>query len=94
MNVEDLTSDHYVAFEFNYNGTGTEIIVSKITSVWHNREVLCHFLHGHHSLAEYISFEDILAVGNHEGLFGIKGWSGKFDLFKVRPKLVENLKDL
>jgi len=92
--VEDLQEGDYVAFPFNYNGgEADEIIVNNITSVNENRRtVLVHFLYGHHSLAEFVKFEDILAIGNNEsGEDRIIGWSGKFDIvnhghFLIREK--------
>ena len=51
--LSQLKEGDYIAFPFTYNGEQVEIIVDNITSV-NDKEVLVHFLYGHHSLAEYI----------------------------------------
>jgi hypothetical protein len=98
MTVEALKAGDHIAFAWSYFGGGLdtkekEVQVSKITSV-HNGEFLVHFLHGHHSCAEYVKKEQVLAIGNEKGTDGIKGWSGKFILIQPEhPAIIENLKD-
>ena len=73
-NIDDLTTDDYIAFGFNYNGgEPNEIIVDKISSIQKDK-VLVHFLYGHKSLAEYVNKNDIIAIGNlKDGKHKIKG---------------------
>jgi hypothetical protein len=54
-------------------------------------QVLCHFLYGYKSEAEWINKEDILAIGNPNGTHRIKGWRGYFDILKPDHPLI--LKD-
>lgn len=91
--VSDLTVGDYIAFAFSYRSNEPkEIIVSNITSVGKG-SVLVHFLYGHHSLAEYIKFEDILAIGSVEGNSIIHGWSGRYDIINSEhPLIKENAK--
>ncbi len=78
----------YIAFGFNYNGGDPkEIIVDKITNVYDN-DVLVHFLYGHHSLAEFIPKDKIIAIGNENGIGKIKGWGGSFDILKPNHPLL------
>lgn len=81
-NISDLKEGDHIAFGFNYNGgTPTEIIVDKISSI-HKGEFLVHFLYGHHSLAEYIKPDNIIAIGNPNGTGKINGWGGKYDILQ------------
>ena len=91
--LNDLQEGDYIAFGFNYNGgKHDEIIVSNI-SFMNDDSVLCHFLYGYKSLAEWIKKEDILAIGDMKGSEGIKGWSGKYNLLRGCSKLlIKNLK--
>lgn len=87
-------TDH-IAFGFNYNGGKHDtIIVSNITSI-SKFGILCHFMYGHHSLAEYIKPEEVLAVGDNEnGTISIKGWGGKYRVLKSDSELLkENTKE-
>lgn len=85
-----LTEEDYIAFGFNYNGgTPTEIIVSNITSI-HKDKVLVHFLYGHHSLAEYIPLNEIIAIGNPEGKSTLDGWGGKYDVLLSNHPLLKS----
>jgi hypothetical protein len=85
--LSQLKEGDYIAFPFTYNGEQVEIIVDNITSV-NDKEVLVHFLYGHHSLAEYIKKEDIIAIGDMNANGKIKGWSGKFNILKPNHDLL------
>ncbi len=95
----NLEKGDYIAFGYNYyGGEPNEIIVANITYM-NEGSVLCHFLSGHHSVGEFVNYNDILAVGYKEinetdmpDTIGIKGWSGKFIMVKQTPLLVSNLK--
>lgn len=89
--LDDLVVGDTIAFGFNYNGgKPKEIIVDKITSI-RNRQALVHFLYGHHSLAEYIDYDDIIAIGNHQANDKIIGWSGTFEIIKPDHPLLKEL---
>lgn len=86
---QDLKAGMHIAFGFSYNGGDpSEIIVDNITSV-QEETVLVHFLYGHHSLAEYVKKEDVIAIGNPKGEGKIKGWNGKFDILKPDSELLK-----
>lgn len=88
--VNNLKEGDYIAFGFNYNGgTPTKIIVSNITSI-HKDKVLVHFLYGHHSLAEYIPLNEIIAIGNPEGKSTLEGWRGKYDVLLLDHPLLKS----
>lgn len=90
--VENLKKGDYIAFGFDYNGgEPKEIMVSNITSI-SNHGILCHFLYGHHSLAEYIKIENIICIGNTEGKSNINGWKGNFDIVNHNHKLINEVK--
>jgi len=86
--LAQLKKGDYIAFPFTYNGERKEIIVDNITSV-SDKEVLVHFLYGHHSLAEYIKKEDIIAVGDMNASGRIKGWIGTFNILKPNHELLK-----
>lgn len=88
-NINELTEKDHIAFGFNYNGgTPNEIMVSKITSIEEDGMCLVHFTYGHHSLSELIMPDNILAIGNMDGKYKIKGWSGKFDVLRLEHPLI------
>jgi len=89
--IENLKSGDYIAFGFNYNGgEPNEIMVSNITSV-SEYGILVHFMYGHHSLAEYVKKENIIAIGNTEGKSKINGWNGNFDAVNPNHKLINEV---
>lgn len=88
-NIKELTDKDHIAFGFNYNGgKPTEIIVEKISEVMENGRFLVHFLWGYKSLGEFIEPDNVLAIGNIDGKYEIKGWSGKFDVFQPEHPLI------
>ena len=88
---ETLSKGDYIAFRWTYNGEKDEIIVTNITEVYEGR-LLCHFLYGHHSMAEFVEKDDLIAIGNlEEGKIKLRGWSGRFDVVQPNhPLIVEN----
>jgi len=87
--VSELVEGDYIAFGFNYNGgEPKEIMVSNITSI-RNEQVLVHFLYGHHSLGEWVPFDQIIGIGNVDGITKINGWGGKFDLLLPDHELLK-----
>lgn len=69
----------YIMFGFNYHGgEPKETIVDKVSSI-HGNNALVHFLYGHHSLAEDVPMDKIVAIGDNEnGTVQVKGWTGKY----------------
>ena len=89
--IENLKARDYIAFGFNYNGgKSTEIMVSSITEV-SEHGILCHFLYGHHSLAEYVKKDEIIAIGNESGKSEISGWMGNFDVVNKKHALIKEV---
>ena len=95
IHVVNYCLDHvkegaYIAFGFNYNGgKPSEIIVDNVTST-NETKVLVHFMYGHHSLAEYVAKEDVIAIGNPKGIGKIRGWSGNFDILQPNHPLLKD----
>jgi hypothetical protein len=95
IHVVNYCLDHvkkgtYIAFGFNYNGgKPSEIIVDNVTST-NETKVLVHFMYGHHSLAEYVAKEDIIAIGNPKGKGKIRGWTGNFDILQPNHPLLKD----
>lgn len=92
--LETLTKDDYIAFLFDYHGgKNTHVEVAKISFIRDNSFIV-HFNYGHHSLAEDIKFDDVIAIGdNDEGTVKFKGWRGKFTLLKDPETLAEHIDD-
>ncbi len=90
-NINSLVEGDYIAFGFDYNGgEPSTIIVDKISKVYDD-SVLVHFLYGHHSLAEEIKKDEIIAIGNLEsGESELNGWGGRFDILLEKHKLLKN----
>lgn len=87
--ISNLKNGDSIAFGFDYNGgEPKEIIVAQITEVY-EKDVLVHFLYGHHSLGEFVKKENIIAKGDTNGVTKIKGWSGKYHLLIDSPLLKE-----
>lgn len=88
--VSELKEGDYIAFGFNYHGgEPNEIMVTNITFV-HTDYFIVHFLYGHHSLAETVYRDKVLAIGDPNGEHSIKGWSGKFTIVDAKNKLLKN----
>ena len=89
--IENLKAGDFIAFGFDYHGgKATEIMVSNITEV-SEHGILCHFLYGHHSLAEYVKKDEIIAIGNENGKRKISGWSGNFDVVNRTHSLIKKV---
>jgi hypothetical protein len=84
--LRNLKAGDYIAFEWKYGVLGPTIIVDNITSVKDN-EVLVHFLYGYKSEAEYVKFDDIIAIGSEKGDRKIKGFGGKYIVIKEHELL-------
>ncbi len=87
--IDKLTNGDYIAFGFNYHGgEPDEIIVDNITEIYKEkgeiREVLVHFLYGHHSLSEFVKRENILAIGDTKGKDVIEGWTGTYEILNQK----------
>lgn len=92
IRVENLTAGDHIAFGFNYNGgEPDEIVVAMITSK-HPDEFIVHFNYGHHSLAESVKYQDVLAIGSPHGNMEIKGWSGRYIVVNHGSLLLEQHK--
>lgn len=90
--LETLENGDYIAFDYSYlRNDETNIEVARITSIQkEGGECLVHFSCGHHSVGEYIKFDDIIAIGDKEnGKDGIKGWSGAYTALKLEHPSVE-----
>lgn len=92
--IENLKVGDYIAFGFDYNGGEPKSIeVSNITSI-SDYGILVHFIYGHHSLAEYVKKENIIAIGNPEGKSKIHGWNGSFDVVNKKHKLIKEVTNI
>lgn len=91
--VSDLKEGDYIAFGFNYHGGEPDEIMVTNISFAHPNYFIVHFLYGHHSLAETVYRDKVLAIGDSAGKNGIKGWNGNFIIVDKKNKLLkENLK--
>lgn len=87
--LANLVLGDFIAFEWAYGMFGREIIVAPIT-LYHEDEVLVHFLYGYQSESEFIKKSDIIAVGSSSANGKIKGWSGNFNILIPDHELLQN----
>ncbi|MEI6378786.1 MAG: hypothetical protein WCO55_03935 [Candidatus Falkowbacteria bacterium] len=79
VNTYEFATEQRYMFGFNYNGGAPTDVIVETPSLINDTQILFHFLHGHHSLGEFINKSDIIAVGDDKnGTVGVKGWSGKY----------------
>ncbi len=92
LNNNEL-KDVFVAFPYSYlQDDEKRIEVSNVTCVdFKSNKLLVHFSLGWKSCSEYIKFDDIVGVGDHNnGTHKIEGWSGKFIILNHEHELVKN----
>lgn len=84
---QGFSLDNSYMFYFKFGVSDPTVIVAKPTLI-KEKEVLFGFMIGHKSESEFVTKEEIIAVGDYErGTVKVLGWSGKYrilnkDLFE------------